>query len=380
MKKLLSVVLILTLCTSLVSCASKTQAPAESASDTHIVVDHAGNQVEVPNKIERIVVTGIWPLPAVISVFFNSADKIVGLAPQSKSAAENSLLAKVYPEILKAETNFTDGTNINIEELMKLNPDVVFYTENNTVQKETMTKAGIPAIGISANSWHYDCIETLNQWLKTLTEVFKYSDDIEYLTERSEKAKNKSNDIYKMIQNRVSKLSDEERKRIFFLFQYTDSAMLTSGENFFGQWWADAVGAINVANELKNDNSVATNLEQVYAWNPDIIIITNFTTALPNDLYNNTIGSYDWSGVKAVENKEVYKMPLGMYRTYTPGIDTPITLLWFAKTVYPEIFKDVDLVKETRAYYQDVFDINLSDEQIKSIYNPAANAGRTYFN
>ena len=79
-------------------------------------------------------------------------------------------------------------------------------------------------------------------------------------------------------------------------------------------------------------------------------------------------------------DKEVYKLPLGMYRTYTPGIDTPITLLWFAKTAYPEMFEDVDLVKETRAYYQDIFGIQLSDEQIKSIYNPDANAGRTYFN
>lgn len=417
MKKFLSILLIVSMCVGLFAC-SKTESVtvaesevvesqmAESQSvesqvaesqvvesqvaesveedkantETHIVVDHGGNSVEVPNKIERIVVTGIWPLPAVLSVFFNSADKIVGIAPQSKTAAENSLLATVYPEILNAETNFTDGTAINIEELVKLKPDVVFYSENNKEQKETMLNAGIPAIGISANGWHYDCITTLNEWLNTLTEVFKYSDDISILTARSERAKEKSNEIYDMIKGRVSSLSDEEKKRVFFLFQYTDSAMLTSGENFFGQWWADAVGAINVANELKNDNSVSTNLEQVYAWNPEMIIITNFTTALPNDLYNNTIGSYDWSGVKAVADKEVYKMPLGMYRTYTPGIDTPITLLWFAKTVYPDIFSDVDLVSETRNYYKEIFDIDLTDDQIKGIFNPDANAGRTYFN
>ena len=263
---------------------------------------------------------------------------------------------------------------------MKLNPDVVFYSENNNEQKEVLTKAGFCAIGISANGWHYDCIETLNQWLKTLTEVFKYSDDIKVLSDRSEKAQKKSNEIYAMIKGRISKLTNEEKKRVFFLFQYNDSTMMTSGKNFFGQWWADASGCLNVAEELSKDNSVATNLEQVYAWNPDMIFITNFTTALPKDLYENTVGTYDWSEVKAVKDKEVYKLPLGMYRTYTPGIDTPITLLWFAKTVYPDMFNDIDLVKETRAYYQDIFGISLSDEQIKSIFNPDANAGRTYFN
>ena len=381
MKKLLSVVLVLAMCASLVACGSSSQtASAGNENGTHIVVDHGGNQVEVPNKIERIVVSDIFPIPAVLSVFFNSADKIVGVAPTSYSAAKNSLLSQIYPEILNAKTDFMNGNVINVEELMKLNPDVVFYSENNNEQKEVLAKAGFCAIGISANGWGYDCIETLNQWLKTLTEVFKYSDNVKVLTDRSEKAQKKSNEIYAMIKGRISKLTNEEKKRVFFLFQYNDSTMMTSGKNFFGQWWADASGCVNVAEELAKDNSVPTNLEQVYAWNPDMIFITNFTTALPKDLYENTVGNYDWSEVKAVKDKEVYKLPLGMYRTYTPGIDTPITLLWFAKTAYPEMFEDVDLLKETRAYYQDIFGINLSDDQIKSIYNPDANAGRTYFN
>ena len=382
MKKFLSLALVLVMCLLVVACGNKSAATTsvESESATHVVVDHGGNQVTVPNKIERIVVTDIFPIPAVLSVFFNSADKIVGIAPTSMSAAKNSLLSQIYPEILNAKSDFMNGNVINVEELMKLNPDVVFYSENNNEQKEVLTKAGFCAIGISANGWHYDCIETLNHWLETLTEVFKYSDNISVLSERSSKAQKKSNEIYDMIKKKVSTLKDEEKKRVFFLFQYNDSTMLTSGKNFFGQWWADAVGAINVATELEKDNSVATNLEQVYAWNPDMIFITNFTTALPDDLYNNTIGTYDWSEVKAVKDKEVYKLPLGMYRTYTPGIDTPITLLWFAKTVYPDMFSDVDLIKETRAYYKDIFGIDLTDDQIKSIYNPSANAGRTYFN
>ena len=392
MKKLLSVILVLSMCLGVFACANTSkqsaavnEPTAEKVLDslngnTHTVVDHGGNQVEVPNKIERIVVSDIFPIPAVLSVFFNSADKIVGVAPTSYSAAKNSLLSQIYPEILNAKTDFMNGNVINVEELMKLNPDVVFYSENNNEQKEVLTKAGFCAIGISANGWHYDCIETLNHWLETLTDVFKYSDDINILTERSNKAQKKSVEIYEMIKSRVSKLTNEEKKRVFFLFQYNDSTMMTSGKNFFGQWWADASGCLNVAEELEKDNSVATNFEQVYAWNPDMIFITNFTTALPKDLYENTVGTYDWSEVKAVKDKEVYKLPLGMYRTYTPGIDTPITLLWFAKTAYPDMFNDIDLVKETREYYQDIFGVNLTDEQIKSIYNPDANAGRTYFN
>ena len=155
---------------------------------------------------------------------------------------------------------------------------------------------------------------------------------------------------------------------------------MTSGKLFFGQWWADAIGAVNVANELEKDNSVAVNLEQIYKWNPQTIFITNFNTAKPDDLYNNTVGSYDWSSVKAVADKKVYKMPLGMYRSYTPGVDTPITLLWLAKTTYPELFADIDVTAKTVEYYKNVFGIELTSEQAEKIFTPVSAAGKTYFN
>lgn len=103
--------------------------------------------------------------------------------------------------------------------------------------------------------------------------------------------------------------------------------------------------------------------------------MTNFTAAGPEDLYNNTVGVYDWSVVSAVENQRVYKMPLGMYRSYTPGVDTPVTLLWLAKTAYPQLFSDIDIIAETRNYYKEVFGVELTDQQAASIFAPVAEAG-----
>ena len=154
---------------------------------------------------------------------------------------------------------------------------------------------------------------------------------------------------------------------------------MTSGQLFFGQWWADAIGAVNVANELTTDNSVTVNLEQVYDWNPGIIFMTNFNTFQPDDLYHSTVGTYDWSGIQAVQDKSVYKMPLGMYRSYTPGIDTPITLLWMAKTTYPTLFEDIDVTQRAIDYYETVFGVTLTSEQVESIFAPISAAGTLYF-
>ena len=311
---------------------------------------------------------GILPLPSVLAVFFDSADKIVGMAPNSMSAAENGLLGELYPEILNAETGYINGSDVNLEELMKLDPDVVFYNASQKEQGDQLRNAGFAAVAISVNKWEYNSIETLNEWIKLLSEIFPDN-------EKSELVANYSKEIYDMVQGRVAEIPEEERERVFFLYKYTDTSMETSGAKFFGQFWADAAGAVNVAEELTTDNQVAANMEQIYTWNPSTIFITNFTEAQPEDLYTNAIGNYDWSAIDAVQNKKVFKMPLGMYRSYTPGVDTPVTLLWFAKTTYPELFEDIDMVQETKDYYMDVFGVELTDEQAASIFAPEANVG-----
>ena len=374
-KKLLCIMLAGVLMLSAVGCGAKetakepvVQETVTENTGTHIIVDHAGYEVEVPYEIDRIAVGGILPLPSVLAVFFDSAEKIVGMAPNSMSAAENGLLGELYPEVLNAETSYINGSEVNLEELMKLEPDVVFYNASQTEQGEQLRNAGFAAVAISVNKWEYDAIETLNEWIKLLSEIFPDNDKTELVADYSKK-------IYDMVQGRVADIPEEERERVFFLYKYTDTSMETSGEKFFGQYWADAVGAINVAKEIGTDNQVAANMEQVYVWDPSMIFITNFTEAMPEDLYNNTIGNYDWSAIDAIKNEKAFKMPLGMYRSYTPGVDTPVTLLWFAKTTYPELFEDIDIVAETKMYYKEVFGVELSDTQAASIFAPDKDAG-----
>ncbi len=345
-----------------------------AGSQTITVTDHNGNEVTLPKNIERIAVCNILPLPSVLSVFFDSAEKIVAMAPSSMSAAKNGLLSELYPEILNADTTAISGNDVNTEELMKLDPQIVFYSAASETLGEKLRKAGFNAVAVSANKWEYNAIETLNQWIDLLAQIFPES-----ANDRAKLVRNYSSESMDLVEERTAKLTDEEKARVFFLFQYSDESIVTSGNSFFGQWWADSIGAVNVANELTEDNSVKATMEQIYSWNPEIILMTNFNEYKPEDLYNNTVGSYDWSKISAVENKKVYKMPLGMYRSYTPGVDTPITLLWLAKTVYPQLFEDVDITEKTVEYYKEVFGIELTSEQAASIFSPVTDAGYTDF-
>ncbi len=344
---------------------------AAPAADTHTVTDHLGNQVEVPTDIQRIAVCDIVPLPSVLSVFFDSAEKIVGMSPVSMSAAKNSLLSELYPEILNADTGWITGNEVNVEELMVLQPDVVFYNAASKDLGDKLRSAGFAALAVSVNKWEYDTIETLKNWVSLLSEVFPGNTKVDTVNAYSDQ-------VYQLVQERVAELPEGERKTALFLYKYDETTLLTSGARFFGQYWAEASGMINVAGELTTDNSVEVSMEQVLSWDPELVFLTNFTAAQPEDILNSTIGSYDWSPITAVTQGQVYKMPLGMYRSYTPGVDTPVTLLWFAKTAYPDLFTDIDITQETVKYYQEVFGITLTDAQAEMIFAPTSAAAGGY--
>ena len=387
-KKLLSIVLTGSFMLSLAGCTSTNDTAEESIkstnntaevsakvetqveeSDTKIIVDHEGIEVEVPTKIDRVVVGSTYPLASVLSVYLGGAEKIVGIHPASMAAAKSGLLGEIYPEILEAETDFIDDTGINIEEILKLDPDIVIGVPKD--QAEALIKAGISAVTVSTTKWDYDVVETYDQWNNLFDQIFGESEVTERISKYSKEA-------YNLIQERVSNIDIEDKRKILFLFNYDDEAMTTSGPAFFGEYWADATGTINVAQESTEIGSISINMEQIYEWNPDIIIITNFTSAQPEDLYNNAIGGDDWSTVSAVQNGQVYKMPLGLYRTYTPGADTPVTLQWFAKTVYPELFEDINIEDVTKDYYKDYHNIDMTDEQIKNMYNPSRDSANGF--
>lgn len=373
--KLLKSLLAAALSVTVAACSS-TGSSASSASlikeevnvpETVTVTDHADRTVEVPTNPEKVAILGIYPLASMLSVYLNSAETIVAMEPASANAAKNSVLIDLYPEIGNITTDILSGEDLNIEALVALEPEVVYYNAADKADLEKLENAGLTAVAFSPTKWKFDVIETYRQWIGLLDQIYPSSSKNAKLVDQY------STDIYNMIQETVAGV--EQPQKILFLYQYDENAMITSSSRFFGEWWAKAAGGVNVASDVQAETANAKiTMENVYEWNPDVIFITNFTKATPEDLYSNAIGTDDWSTVKAVQDHRVYKMPMGTYRTYTPSSDTPMTLLWMAQAVYPELFADVDVRAEVKDYYSQLFGITLTDDQIDRMYTPNASA------
>jgi len=359
--------------TFLTGCGQNTSSQSQSNDESQtteentgkkVITDQVGHEVEIPNEVNRVVITSLWPLPSVYCLFQGSGEALVGMHPASKSAAENSLLTKVAPEISEVSTGFIQNGELNVEELIKLKPDVVFGSSDT--EYEMVTKAGIPYVQFVANpTGTGNTIEAVGQWMKLLGDIFNKED-------RAEEVMNYGNETLKEIEEKLSTVSDDDKVRALMIYKYSDGTMQVSGKNFFGDFWLKSGGAINVAEEIDGPKEV--NMEQIYKWNPNKIYITNFSSYLPEDLYNNVIEGDDWSNVKAVQDKEVHKIPLGMYRWFPPSSDTSLMLKWVAKQNYPEIFSDVDMNQEVKDYYMKFYGIELNDEEVEKVFNPSREA------
>ena len=209
------------------SAAETTDESAES--ELRVITDHAGNEVTLPDEINRIVVTDTLPLPSVLSLYLDSAEKLVGISPVSMSAAKAGLLSELYPEILDADTSFFENSELNIESLLALEPDLVFYNAQNKELGESLASAGLTAVAVSVTKWDYNAADTFDAWMDLFSRHFPGG------KEKAEAAKEYGEKVEEEIQDKTDELKDEEKKRMyFFLFNYSDTALVTSGKKFLG--------------------------------------------------------------------------------------------------------------------------------------------------
>ena len=344
-----------------------------SSGDTAMrtVTDNGGNEVTVPSEINRIAIISTMPLASVYCMVGGDASKIVGLTPSSQNAAVTSLLNRVAPELADVSTAFAQGDTPNVEEIVGLNPDVVFYNlsaAEDVAAVEQLQKMGIPCVGFSTGI--SSTIDTISKWAELLGDVLGKETQADDIVAYGRK-------VETMVKERVASVPESERKSALILTNYTESSIVAAG-NTFGQYWLHTIGAEDVADEI--DQAVSpVNLEQVYEWDPDVIFLNSFSAFTADQIINSTaVDGQDWSGLTAVKNKEVYKFPLGMYYWFPPCSDSPLALEWLAKNLYPDLFEDIDMEQEIKDYYSKFYGITLTDEDIDTIYNPPASSAMVY--
>ena len=351
---------------------SETVADTQSADDvntqdtddtgTHTVVDHAGNTVEVPNKITHVVIDQIPILSTYMSYFGGEAPYIVGFCGSFKDTISKTVLKNIAPELMESADTVYAQSDLNIEEIMKLEPDVILYNAGNTAHAEILQESGIPCIGFATvgHETEADPLNRYKQWLSLLEDVFGEEGKMDDFTAAGDA-------IVADVESLIATVPEEERPSALILWKYSDGVPQVSGNGTFGTYWLKHLGVTDVALEATGFSQVS--MEQIFNWNPDILFMDGpgLLSLTASDVLNNQVEGTDFSSIKAVQDGRVYGTTLGMWNWFTPNPDAPLVFAWLACNTYPDTFADYPLEETIREYYKQWYGYDVTDEEMEEM-------------
>lgn len=316
--------------------------------DTIMVTDSIGRQVAIPAKVDRIAC--LYAFSGHVVTMLGKSTNIVAVVDGLK---RDVLLTEMSPGIKTALVPVTSGT-INIEELLKARPDIAFIsgdTAKNEGEVEKLRKSKIPYLVVDYRNIKEQqyAIQMIGQAVGAEEKAQRYNAYYQSCIDA--------------VQAKVKDIPLEERVKVY---HSVNEATRTDVKDTLPADWIQVAGAFNVSvNEnlrVVDGNKYIASLEQILVWNPQVILVNEAGVA------DYIMGNSQWSKINAVEHGKVYQMPNGISRWGHPGsLETPLAVLWTAKTLYPDRFPDLDMAKEAKNFYQEFFNYPLSDEAVAQV-------------
>lgn len=329
---------------------------------THTVVDHGGNEVEVPNKVTRVVIDQIPILSTYMAYFEGSAPYIVGYCGSFKSVISDTVLKNIAPELMESSDTVYAQSDLNIEEIMKLNPDVILYNAGNSSHAEILKASGIPSIGFATvgASTEADPVERYEEWLKLLEQIFNEPGKTDAFVAAGD-------EIVTDVEARIAEIPQTDRPSALILWKYSDGVPQVSGNGTFGTYWMKHLGVTDKA--LEATGFAQTSMEQVYSWDPDILFLDGpgLQPLRTDDVLSGNVDGADFSTLTAVQNGRVYNTTLGMWNWFTPNPDAPLVLAWLACNTYPDAFADYPLGDTIKEYYKTWYSYDVTDDELEEM-------------
>jgi len=311
------------------------------------IIDMAGREVTLPTEINSLATIG--PGPVLNSLIFavGEGDKIVNGLPDFARSERWKYQHKFAPNITKQPVIQTSDFQPNVEELLKLKPDVVFTMEarGNCEQiAEVLTNAGMPTVCLvwtepAEVKKAINLIgEVLNQ--ETLAQEYgKYFDD-----------------TIVRVSKVVDTIPEDKRPRVLHCNIQSMTAPHTITE-----WWVSQAGGTSVTKEVRVAENIEFSVEQLLKWDPQIIVVSS------PDQVDLLCNDNRFKEVSAVKNRQVFPTPMGAHVWGNRTSEQPLMLLWAAQTFNPEAFKDLDLEAELISFYQHFYNYSMTREEAREI-------------
>lgn len=311
---------------SLFLCSCSNSKAIDNATIT--VVDQLGRTVTVPKNIRRIAALHHFGGKVVFAL--GQQDKLVDQALYHR---ENQAMAKVNPSFA-AKPKLIQGHNLNNEEMVALRPDIaIAYASFAPDEMAQLENAGIKVIAIKG--------ETLEESYAGVRLVAK----VLGCEKRGEEYIAECQGLFRLVKERTDRIPSEKRLKVMFVGPKNIYTAATG--QMLQNVLLETAGGRNVASSLTGFWA-SVSPEQIAAWNPDVIFLGSSLDAYGADT---VFSNRQFSTVSAVRKRRVYVFPSTIGWWDYPAPHCVLGMVWAAKTLYPDRFRDVDMKKTADGFY-----------------------------
>ena len=311
-----------------------------AAESARSITDMQGVKVSVPEKVEKIA--ALWNANNEIILALGGMDKVVATTDLIKT---NKWFEHVYPK-LKNLPAALNGKDLQIEELVKLAPDVIIVFNKN--YQDELIKNGFSAVNLIFRDY-----PDMEKSIYATAEVIGTDD----ARKKAEKLANKIHDNSEFVTARTKNIPDAKRPKVLHLLGGANLLKI-DGTNTIQNTWIKLGGGVNAINT--EGSMIEVSAEEIINANPDIIIVGgNDIDAQIKKIKEHPA----FSGSNAVKNGKIYGNPKGVFSWDRYGAENVLQILWAAKTIQPDLFKDVDMKVKTKEFYKEFLNHDLSDTE-----------------
>jgi iron complex transport system substrate-binding protein len=314
-------------------------------------LDHRGALIALETPPQRLV-SIVRSAPIVYYSIDGTAAHMVGMNADTHDRMAPTIYAELLPDVMALDVSAArEGFAPNVEAILALNPDLVVQWTFDPGIIEPLERVGLKVMGWGC------CTEQQRR------DYLTFSGYASGRIDRAQTLLQLQDDSTAALRQRfagtdeaawptlleIDQLNDQIRVVANSSQDYRLSAVRNLAADDSGEWWR------------------TVDVEQILAWNPEIIIIPAWAdTVEPADFAANPL----LASVDAVKNRRVYKVPV--FNISPDYAEVYMTAEWIAAIAHPEA-PGAPMRTSVADGYRTIYGVELTAAQLDTILQVEAN-------
>ena len=351
LKKVISFILILTLCLS--TSAALVSCNGEKSGDTVTVTDMLGETHQIKKNPTKVACASRTTYDLLVA--FGLGDCI--------DSVYYSLLENEWSDVFDADADsrYSLAYNESYETYISRGVELVFSPEKYIT--DGLREHGISAVNVSLYG-----TPSFDSFVYYFADMVKQIWDSEEVAKRVDAWKAEMSGTISTVQTELAKYNGESRTVYYVRGDKNKGIGYTDTVGSFTEYAYKVLG-MTPLNDRFETNKPST--EEICAQNPDVFVVGGI---YQKTLLETLTSTEPYKNLDAVKNGQYYNIPIGLTMFEQLSVFSPAFLMDQANKLYPDLF-DFDVTGEIRKLAKDFFNVDLSDAEISNMLNGLSRGG-----